>query len=176
MAAGLALLMVVMGLLVREIRHQPAPHEPRPVPEQRVGMAGGDFTRMSVTDRFGAFRVTVTSVGTGIESMESGAGSLTPEGRFAVVHLTVKNTSRQPILVVATEFNLVDAHGQEYEPHREATVAAMVGNGLPVGGDLERAQVKSYINVYDVPAEFRPAELLVDSSLVSGRPTMDIRG
>lgn len=175
-SCGLVLLLVVVVLLVREIRYEPPPHDPPPVAEQRVGMTGGAFTEMSVTEGFTAFRVTVTSVGTGVEGLEGRSGPLTPEGGFTVVHLTVKNTSRAPILVTASGFDLVDADGQETAPHSEATIEAMALNGLPVGGDLEIGQSRSYINVYDVPASARPAELVVDSSHVFGRSTIGIAG
>lgn len=174
---GLVLLLALVAVWVVEFRRPPPPpHDPPPVAEQRVGMTGGEFTEMSVADGFTTFRVTVTSVGTGIEGLEGRSGPLTPEDRFAVVHLTVENTSRAPVLVMASGFDLVDADGRAFEPHREATIEAMALNGLPVGGDLERGQTKSYINVYEVPATTRPADIVVDSSDVVGEPTIDITG
>ncbi|MFE3458848.1 DUF4352 domain-containing protein [Nocardiopsis aegyptia] len=173
-SCGLVLLLVVVVLLVREIRYEPPPHDPPPVAEQRVGMTGGEFTPMSANESVTTFRATVTSVGTGVERLEGRNGPLTPDGQFVVVHLTVKNTTRSPTHVGVSGFDLVDTDGEVAAPHGEATIEAMALNGLPVGGDLELGQTKSYVNVYEVDSSARPAELVIEDADLFGPATIDI--
>ncbi|RKS05420.1 uncharacterized protein DUF4352 [Nocardiopsis sp. Huas11] len=176
MVCGLVLLLLTVVLLVREIRDKPPAHDAPPVAEQRVGMTGGEFTPMSATDSVTTFRATVTSVGTGIERLEGRDGPLTPDGQFVVVHLTVKNTTRSPTTVGVGGFDLVDTDGGVAAPHSEATRGAMALNDLPVGGDLELGQTRSYINVYEVASSARPAEIVMEDADLFGGSTIDITG
>lgn len=122
--------------------------------------------------RDGKFEFTVTKVQTGVASVGEDVLAQKAQGRFVLVHVTVKNIGDQGQTLLDSDQKLLDATGREFSTDTGAGI-------LIKGNDVFLNQINpgnsvSGTLVYDMPKDATPASIELHDSMFSGGVTVSL--
>jgi hypothetical protein len=139
-----------------------------PADAKQQGTAGlGDAVRD------GKFEFTVTKVDRGVKQVGGDLVGEKAQGRFVLVHVTVKNIGDKSQLLDDTSQTVRDTQGREFDAD---SMAAMVIDGNDVFlNEINPGNTVKGVLVYDMPKDAVPASIELHDSMFSGGVTVGLR-
>lgn len=140
--------------------HSDATFTPRPNPSNDAGS-----TNQAVSD--GKFTFTVT----GVDEQDS-LGVSKPRGRFVIVNITVKNTSKQEQSFQVNNQMLIGSNGAKYRADWMAATSINKENTLLLA--LGPGFAAKYRLPFDLLSDITPAKIELHDSALSGGATVKL--
>jgi hypothetical protein len=140
---------------------------------ERPDASGAGLPRIGTAVRDGKFEFTVTKVDRGIKQVGGDLLGEKAQGRFALVHVTVKNIGDESQLLDDTSQVVRDATGREFDAD---SVAAMSIEGNDVFlNEINPGNTVKGVLVYDMPKDAEPASIELHDSMYSGGVMVSLR-
>ncbi|ORW43097.1 hypothetical protein AWB90_18255 [Mycobacterium paraense] len=158
--------MVVLGFIGIAVlvdigeHHSDATFTPRPNPTSDAGS-----TNQAVSDG------TLTFTVTGVEE-ENSLGVSKPRGRFVIVDVTVKNTSKQEHTFQVNDQMLIGSNGAKYRA--DWLAATSINNENTLLLTLGPGFSAKYRLPFDLPSDIGPAKIELHDSALSGGATVKL--
>jgi hypothetical protein len=144
----------------------PAP-EPGPAPEQAGSQAG-----LNAPVRDGKFEFTVTKIEPGPARIGTDYLGETAQGKFILVHITVKNIGNEAQLFMGDNQKLYDAQGREFSA--DTAAAIYLDQSQSFLNEINPGNAVNGIVVFDIPADVTPAKIVLHDSAFSGGVTVSL--
>jgi hypothetical protein len=155
----------VLGFMISGDGADPSSRTPAG-PDTAEQQAADDEAAIGDPVRDGTFEFVVTQVEPGVEQVGEGFLARTPQGRYVLVHLTIKNIGDDAQLFDGGSQRLIDVDGREHGP--DLAAALFLADSGSFFNVINPGNSVDGIVAFDIPPDATPAAVRLHDSFLSG--------